>query len=497
MKRGSKAGVAGLVVFVAGFLGTPAWPADVLFMEPAGATEKGSPRTYRQVTDAGRLKTYSGWLENESAKRALDLYGAAWATMQKRQGGGEALPAYCIALEKGGNHADIGFRLQTADGVEEHPHRPYIKLDPDEWRFSTTLLHETGHVVLAVLTDGREIPTRELASIPHTTAALTDRGTAFNEGFALHLETLAAHLTRDPELRSRYQHERFAFGPAGGKQGEYFRHAADLLSFSQNIARYFEVRENNFAFAPAFRGPDYLRVQLEKSRDFATLRDADQLLQSEGFYASFFFAYLVRGDGLPSAKLLAERQERMLGVLAEMFAAYPPEPDSPHLLRFVETHLRQQPDEAEGIVDVLMDLSHGVLVDADAAGLWREYYLAALRLDLKELPLVRMVAARERWRIAARDDPQVLYSRLGPQIACIVPARAVKLAALGDEQPLRFDINTAEEGILLMIPGINAEEVARWQAERARQPFKDATDFRSRAGLRPEVISELRFPESG
>ena len=74
---------------------------------------------------------------------------------------------------------------------------------------------------------------------------------------------------------------------------------------------------------------------------------------------------------------------------------------TPYLLRFVETYLRLYPDEAGDIVDVLLDLSHGVFVDAEAAALWRAYYEAALRLDMPALPKAR--PCRWRWR---RSSPR-------------------------------------------------------------------------------------------
>jgi len=383
--------------------------------------------------------------------------------------------------------------LHDGDTWQEFPRRPFIKLDAQERRFAMTLLHETGHIVLALLTGGRELPKRELVSIPHTTSALTDRGTAFDEGFAIHLETLAAHFAAAPDLRARFQHERWSLGPAEGRQSEYFRHALDLLSYSQSLARYHEVRENNYAFAPAFRGPDYLRVQLEKSRDFATLRDADQLLQSEGFCASFFFAYTVRGPQSPTPEMIRARQDRLLAALAVLFGEQPSDAETPYLLRLIETYTRLNPSEADEIVDLLLDLSHGVFVDPEAAALWQEYYLAALRLDMPALPTDRVQAARGRWRAEVLKDPRVLYSRLGPQIACEVPDVDVKLVALDSKSSLRFDVNTVEEGILRLVPGITEAEVTRWQTERSRKPFANLEDFKSRSGLSAETLGRLRL----
>ena len=140
---------------------------------------------------------------------------------------------YFIALVPDGNNGAVGFRLRVGQTIEDHPHTAYIQLGPEDWRFTTTLLHETGHVALAMLAGGREVPKRAIAAIPHTVAALTDRGTAFDEGFATHLETLVAHVSTAPEVRQRYRHDQFLFGPEAQMRGEYYQHSSDLLTFAQ------------------------------------------------------------------------------------------------------------------------------------------------------------------------------------------------------------------------------------------------------------------------
>src|SRR5262249_30541712 len=142
---------------------------------------------------------------------------------------------YYVALVPGGNHAAVGFRLAAGQRTNEFPRHPYILLDPEASRFDTTLLHETGHMIMALLAGGRQLDGLELASIPHSTAALSDRATAFSEGWPIHLETLAAHLAQAPDLRRRYHPQTFEFGDVPWKSAEYFRHSVDLTSYSQNL----------------------------------------------------------------------------------------------------------------------------------------------------------------------------------------------------------------------------------------------------------------------
>jgi hypothetical protein len=464
-----------------------------VFMEPEPGSPPGIPPLYRNVTDAERLAQFGRWLENDSARWAADVYRRARTITTARGLTGNQPAEYFVALVPDGNNAAVGFRLRTGKTVQGYARTAYIQLGPEEWRFTTTLLHETGHVALAMLAGGREVPKREIAAIPHTVAAITDRGTAFDEGFAIHLETLVAHLSAAPEVRRQYRHDQFLFGPDARMRGEYYEHSSDLLTFAQTTARYAEVRDNNFAFVSAFKGPDYLRVQMEKARDFSTLRDADQLLQSEGFYGSFFFGFLMRGGGTPTADTVRKRQDRVMAALGEMFATKPVTPDAPYLVEFVECYRSLYPADAGEVLDVFLDLTHGVFVDPDAASLWREHYLAALRLDLQHLGRERIDAARGRWRAAAAKDPAVMYSRLGPQLRCEVAGRTVKLVGLGTDTPLSMDVNTAEEGIVRLVPGITEAEVGSWLTSRSLTPFARVEDFKARAGLSEKTLGSLKL----
>ena len=87
----------------------------------------------------------------------------------------------------------------------------------------------------------------------------------------------------------------------------------------------------------------------------------------------------------------------------------------------------------------------------------------------------------------------MLYSRLEPQLRCEVAGRAVRLVGLGTEAQLSMDVNTAEEGIVRMIPGITDAEVASWLAARTRAPFASVEDFRTRAGLSEKTLGSLKF----
>jgi hypothetical protein len=456
-------------------------PVRVVFLEPVSPIDtKGAEIEEQNVIyrPADNPAKYMAWLNNESAARAFRLYRDACEIEHP----GSGVPDYYIALVKGGNHAAVGFRLRVGDKVEEHPRQPYILLDAQDWRFETTLLHETGHMAMSMVAGGRLFEGRPVSAVPQTTAALTGRSTAFSEGYAIHLETVQAHLGRDDRNRQRYHRGIVLFGDGPFQAVEYFRHSADLTSYSQNVARYAEVRENNFSFESAFQGPDYLRVQLEKARDFAAVRDVNQLLQAEGYYASFFFLWAMRGTSVPDDAAIDARERQMLRAMHAVFAANPELKTEPWLVRVATEYMKLFPEEKTAMADALNDTSHGVFVDAEAAALWKQQYLAALRLDMQGMNMQGLTAARKRWRDQVVTDPAVLLSRLGPEVPCELPGVTVRIVAFGRDVPVRFDLNTVQPGIMRLAPGIGDAEVAAWLKARAEKPFASLDDFRARGG---------------
>jgi len=166
-----------------------------------------------------------------------------------------------------------------------------------------------------------------------------------------------------------------------------------------------------------------------------------------------------------------------------MFARVKEHEETPWLVEFVRTYMETFPDERMQMIQAFNDLTRGVFVDGGARDIWRRHYLAALRLDLKGLDVPGMMKARKTWNERVAADPAVLLSRLGPQVACEVKSVMVKLEAFGESSRLRFDINTAELGVLNSIPGMTGELTRRWMDERARQPFVSLTDLEKRTGF--------------
>lgn len=199
-----------------------------------------------------------------------------------------------------------------------------------------------------------------------------------------------------------------------------------------------------------------------------------------------------RGDDVRSDKVLAGRYQKIFTALAEAFAAKPFEEDSPHLLHFVEVYQKLFPEEADEVVTVLNELSHGVFADAGAGALWTKHYLAALRLDMEGLGQKEIQEARDRWRTTMKD-PAAIYRLAGPQLRCEVKAVDVLITAFGESSPLLFDLNTAPPGMLRLVPGITEAEVKKWIETRSERPFSGVDDFRARVPLNPAATASMKL----
>ena len=183
--------------------------ARFLFVEPDPSAAADPLPALRPVTDPARQERLQRWTSNEAASMAIEVYHQARLVLGG-QVAGHAPEPLVVAVMNGEASTDQGFRLHDRGTWRTWPLAPYLRLSEEESRWGTVLLHETGHACIMLLASGRELPGRRIAPIPHATAALTDRTTAFTEGFATALETVLAQRAAAPAWRARYRPRRAA-----------------------------------------------------------------------------------------------------------------------------------------------------------------------------------------------------------------------------------------------------------------------------------------------
>jgi len=421
-----------------------------------------------------------GMVDNDPARFAMALYQLAWEMAPPAEPAG---PVLYIGIEEGGNHAETGLTIVEDGRRRELKALPYLRLEEDPESLSGTLLHETGHAIHALLVAGIDLADQHdgtIAPIPHSTFAVTDRRTAFNEGLAIHLEAIRGHCGRDAETRAFYDHATLRHGPTGDRSNEYYFPIKDVMTYAQGFARYQAVRDGLFAFETAARG-DYLRVQLDPGRDLRTLRDPGSLVASEGFVASVVFHFIAREGCAAGLQALVPRYRGLFRALRDAERRRGPTP-------IVDLAAALGGDA----IAAFLDLSRGVTVDAEAAQVWARLYDASLALDMKARTAILddLEVRRTRWRDEVAADPTLLARRIGP----IVPVKAerrVGVLLFGEPQPMSFDANAAGAPLLALIPGWTDAHVAALLAERAARPFADPADLRARLSKRGVPVGAL------
>lgn len=503
-------------------------PVNVPAAGAAGATGD-QLKTYRRLASADpRVAKATSYLDNEAARFIRTLLAAGRQAIPVAAADGGWPGELVIALQPGGNHARLGLAVQPAGeggavgagatagigptagapsvGAVQLPRMPYVELDLTSDRLSATLLHEGGHVAHYL---ARRNITQHPAwtPLPHTTFAVTDRQTALSEGYAIHFETLWGHFGKDPGRQGFYYHDTPGFGPDTGFAGEFFFPVRDMLTYSQNWARYQGVRDGLAAFQGHVYAGDYVRSQLDPARDVSRLKGPGEMLASEGLVAAYCFRLAAwraamlgarRGGGLDQSGLLRAEIE----VLQGLRAAHDEEGPGADLLDLVRATARHVPQLKDGALAIFVDLTRGVTADRAVQGLWRDLYSASTAMDMARVQALALDLQSRRARIydKARTDPATLGDAVGPIVPVQVATASsrlgdfqarppmVHLVVFGDPFAVEFDLNAAGPAEWAIVPGLSADERKRIEAEAARGPFLDLPNFWRRTGLQASEV---------
>lgn len=469
-------------------LGEPAPLLPVQLLEDVpgkGAGKSGLPLLRLLPPSDPRVAQAERLLDNEAARFVLRLLHRIRAEVAE----GADLPALPIVLRPGGNHARTGYRLATGRAAPlEFPERPYVALELRADRLSHTLLHEGAHVVHR-LCQPRGAAEAAWSAVPHSTFAVTDPATALSEGYAIHLETLWGHFGADPDRRAFYHHLAPAFGAEAGLGAEFFWPVRDLLSFSQNWARYQAVRDGTPAFSGVVRPGDYLRSQYDPARDFSELRPANGQISCEGNVASVLFwvagawAGVKEGGGLDQDGLVQAETAlaRALGLACKRnTTAFRPD-----VVDVIAACGPSSSARARQAIEIFVGITRGITARPELRARWRGLYASALGADFgASRPALEVLdAARRELVTRALADPSVLRSGLGP----VVPVRAegpeLGIAGLGMKFAREFDLNAATRAELALLRPAGRMRATSILAERDRRPFASLADFEQRTGI--------------
>lgn len=293
-----------------------------MIIQPTGEEVDGLPEMEVLSDTTTLYRDVMHTIQNSFVNEFLDLYFLAQFYL-RNQGRLENIePAYLGLTENQGGFAKFGFSLSTSNGQIPKPDVPYIDItvnsattSPDRLMSFTQLYpHEMGHVFVHLLTVEDSIENNTKNVDMHFFSVVTDFSTAFNEGFAEHIENVSRFYEKNEVIlegigRDMEEIEQNSPRSIRGFERDFKiplrlgYYKASMLSWYQryeDFKRYRQAFDGDVKYKPrtlALRNiEDRLTyrnsgVRLDKTRK----RNLVQLLATEGA-ASAFFSQLTTSD---------------------------------------------------------------------------------------------------------------------------------------------------------------------------------------------------------
>lgn len=411
-------------------------------------------------------------------------------------------PLY-IHVKKGGNMPQCGFFLRENGRDADKTQAYYIEMPPDPTQFETIFAHENGHLIDYYLGDleFRKRPVRFV----HTAPAVTDYLTAYVEGWGIHFETLTADLTANAAARAMYTFD-------GAKGNAYFIHAQDPMNLAHKSKRYFWVKSNLFAFQRVYRAcpgetaensvRNFVYNWMSADYDSGAVRNAQQMLSSEGVAATFFYrlvcdpavqkryrdrefyAPFLSGDAAPDpAARFTPLENAYLKIifakheLLKNYAKDKLESGGPLLFDFAAQYARSFPEDSKDVLTHFYMTTYFTTVLDDASALYRNLDCGAhFTLFDPALPKAAVQEAFNRIQgvLTSAATAEVSARCLGEPLW--IQNDRFDLGEKDSPMTLSINLNAAEKFELLTLPGVDAPAAERFLARREKSIFFKSID---------------------
>ncbi|HET6804982.1 MAG TPA: hypothetical protein VFH59_05995 [Frateuria sp.] len=339
----------------------------------------------------------------------------------------------------------------------------------EDGQFEEVLAHEYGHVLLRRLL-GPIPPTPSRQA--HSVFAVTDLVTAFDEGFGIQMQPLAARLSATPGFRAR-------------AQGRATPSAADLwLSRRETWARETAVPHNDFVFEPLPPGEGdayarWLAGETSLPADRCHLKSGNAMMVSEGVAAAFLYRLLDTGEGDAAVE---RRYTQLVTVLARLGQW----PAQAPLVALVRSWGEAYPQDRADVSGLFLDVTYGATVSTalhdQAERLSCEGARGALGKFLPALKAYRAALGKAATGVA--NGHLALDAGLGPALWLADPAIRIPGEPWSDErkEPLVVDLNTGGEPALSLLLG-DRQLASKLVDARRKGPFASLQDAIRRAAL--------------
>jgi len=370
---------------------------QVVLMKPTGRMVQGLPEMIVLPDTAESHKVVSETLQHSIIGEFVELYALAQFYLRQKNELEHIEPAYLALTENQGGFAKFGFVLRDGASLIAKPLAPYVDVTeaqatgkPDRLMSLTQLYpHEMGHVYFHLLSPEDTLANNTKSVDMHFFSVVTDYATAFNEGFAEHIENASRVFEKNEDIRQGVFADLEHVGTTtkaslGGFTRDFiypFRlgyYKATMLFWYQKYEDYKrhvqavsgDIRYRNHRLAASDVEDQLTYRNAGVGLDRGNLRNYVQMLATEGA-VSAFFTHLTTSDlayrypdasfyaqFLPDGTAPAESPGELFSPMQNQFLKYfhvfhkyvvENNAQNAQLIDFIEGYLKEFPSEASRV----------------------------------------------------------------------------------------------------------------------------------------------------
>ncbi len=185
----------------------------IVLMQATGEFVNGQPEMILMADSSDLYNIIMDNIESSFVSDFIDLYFLAQSYLYNIGEIDDIESAYLALTENQGGYAKKGFSLKTREGNLNKENTPYVDITTSAataelnklMSFSQLYPHEMGHVIFHLLSPEDSIENNIYSVDMHFFSLVTDYSTAFNEGFAEHIENLSRILEPNQKIKSGIQ----------------------------------------------------------------------------------------------------------------------------------------------------------------------------------------------------------------------------------------------------------------------------------------------------
>ena len=407
-------------------------PPEIAILRLTGDTSGTLPHMTVLPDTAALYKSVMGNIHHSFVGEFLETYFIAQTYLINIGELKTLQPAYLALTSNQGGFAKFGFALIQGGQIIEKPHTPYVDItvrqatSPLNRLMSFTQLypHEMGHVLLHMLSSEDTIYNNTKNIGIHYFSLVTDYSTAFNEGFAEHIENVSRLFEDNDQIKSGILTDVEMIGRSSERYIAGFRrdfvypvrlgyYKASMLEWYQRFEDYKryeqamsgDIRYKN-ATLPLSNIEDRLTYRnsgVALNRD--ELRNLVQLHATEGVINSFFthlttsdlsrhyldtsFYLTFLADGRDSSGTPQEWFRPWQNQFIKYFKVFHDHvvlnnSEKSQLADFIDGYIKEFPSEEEGVKRVYKEVFHTEYSNAVPPPLWilvKDHHHRLLVLD--------------------------------------------------------------------------------------------------------------------